>query len=194
MPKPKSPRLKIHLDLLKPQSNPVKIYLKFFQWLLSTGRYIFIFVEGLVLIAFLMRFKLDADLANLNTAIEGQKPYIESLKSYDIRIRQTQLKLTSISTLDSSNPDYAQAIKRIAMQTPVNVKIISLILEKDVAKINIKMNGEATNNSDVGFFIAGLKSDNYFNNVNLASISVEEKITKFTIDASGTLQSGEKSI
>lgn len=194
MPKPKSPRLKIHLDLLKPQSNPVKIYLKFFQWLLSTGRYIFIFVEGLVLIAFLMRFKLDADLANLNTAIEGQKPYIESLKSYDTRIRQTQLKLSSISTLDSSNPDYAQAIKRIAIQTPVNIKIISLTLEKDVAKINIKMNGEATTNSDVGFFIVGLKSDNYFSSINLASISVEEKITRFTIDASGTLQSGEKSL
>lgn len=194
MPKPKSPRLKIHLDLLKPQSNPVKIYLKLFQWLLSTGRYIFIFVEALVLLAFLARFKLDADLADLNTAIEAQKPYIQSLHSYDIRIRQTQLKLASIATIDSSNPDYAETIKRIADQTPFNIKINSLALEKDLAKIKIKINGESKSNSDIGFFIAGLKSDNYFSLINLASIGVEENTTKFTIDAQGTLQSGEKTL
>lgn len=188
MPKPNSVRLKIHLDLLKPQSNPVKIYLKLFQWLLSTGRYIFIFVEGLVLLAFLARFKLDADLANLTTAIEEQIPYVERLRPYDLRIRQTQLKLTNITSIDSSNPSYKDAIAKIALQTPVGIRILSINLDKDVGKINIVINGESTKNSDVGFFIRGLKTDSYFSNANLASISVEKKIIKFTINASGSLQ------
>ncbi len=56
-------KLAIHLNLLKPQSNPEQLPIKLFRWLLLSGRYIFVFVEALVLIAFAARFKLDADIA-----------------------------------------------------------------------------------------------------------------------------------
>src|SRR5688500_12046830 len=108
MPKPESPKLVINLDLLKPQSDPEKILVKFIRWLLKAGRYIFIFVEAIVLIAFITRFKLDEDLASKKEAIEQQIPYIESLKPYEILIRQNQLKLATIDSFYKTYPNYDQ--------------------------------------------------------------------------------------
>src|SRR3989338_10870849 len=105
MPKSKSPKLVINLDLLKPQSNPDKLPTKLFHWLLYSGRYIFVFVEALVLIAFAARFKLDADLAAKKEAIEEKIPYIENLRPYEILIRETQLKLSTIDSVRRNSLD-----------------------------------------------------------------------------------------
>src|SRR3990167_2341698 len=112
MPK-KTLKTGINLDLLKPQSNPEKITVKVFRWLLSTGRYIFIFVEAIVLIAFILRFKLDADLAEKKEAIEQQIPYIESLKPYEVLIRESQLKISTMRASKSEVIDYPQTLKKI---------------------------------------------------------------------------------
>lgn len=183
MPKPKS-KLAIKLDLLRPQSNPEKLPLKFFRWLLSSGRYIFVFVEALVLIAFGARFKLDADLQSKKEAIEEQIPYIESLKPYEILIRQTQLKLSTIGNTKRDSLDWSKVFKDIADQTPLSVKIISINIEKSIGSADIKIIGQTQNNADLISFIMGLKESNSFSNVNLANIGLEQEIIKFTIDAS----------
>ena len=105
MPKSR-PKLTIKLNLLRPQSNPEKLPLKLIRWLLYSGRYIFILVNALVLIAFGARFKLDGDLASKKEAIEEQIPYIESLKLYEILIRETQLKLSTIEGTKKSSLDW----------------------------------------------------------------------------------------
>src|SRR2546425_990488 len=97
---PKKPAsIKINLDLLKPQSEPQRVALKAFKWLLSSGRLLVIFTEILVLAAFLFRFKLDADLQSTKEAIEQQIPYIQSQSGDENLIRQTQFQLSSIKNL-----------------------------------------------------------------------------------------------
>lgn len=180
----KLPKLSIHLNLLKPQSNPEKILVKLVRWLLSTGRYIFIFVETLVLLAFITRFKLDADIASKKEAIEQQFPYIESLKPYDILIRQTQLKLSTINNIKNNSSNFPEVLKAIADQTPVGVKIISINLEKDLSLMTIQLNGQAQNNNDLAVFTLGLKQDASFSNVNYTSIGFEKGLINFAINAS----------
>lgn len=184
MPKPK---LAINLNLLKPQNNPEKLPVKLIHWLLSSGRYIFIVVEGLVLVAFVARFKLDADLISKKEAIEEQIPYIESLQPYEILIRQTQLKLSTISNVKENSFGWPVIFRRIADQTPVNVNINSINIEKNTNNAIIHINGQTKFNSDLSNFIAGLKEDRTFNSVNLASVGLEQEIIKFTIDASTNL-------
>lgn len=186
MPKGKNP-LVISLNLLKPQSGPETLPVKLIRWLLSSGRYIFIVVEGLVLVAFVARFKLDADLTSKKEAIEEQIPYIESLKPYEILIRQTQLRLSTISNVKENSPDWPVIFKSIADQTPVNVNIVSINIEKNIGNAIVHINGQAKFNSDLSNFIAGLKEDRNFSNVNLASVGLEQEIIKFTIDASANL-------
>ena len=180
MPK-KNLKIGINLDLLKPQSNPEKLPIKLLRWLLSTGRYLFILVEAIVLIAFILRFKLDADLASKKEAIEQQIPYIESLKPYEILIRLTQLKISTILTSRQELIDYPAILKRIADQTPFGVKLISLNMEKGVGKVTFTMNAQAINNNDITGFIEGLKQDSDFSDINLTSIGLEQGIIRFTL-------------
>lgn len=177
------PKLSIHLNLLKPQSDPEKIIVKLFKWLLSTGRFIFIFVEALVLIAFIARFKLDADISAKKEAIEQQIPYIESLKPYEILIRQTQLKLSTINTIKTNSPSFSEILKKISDQTPENVTLESINLENQVKGINIRFSGQSQSNNDLTVFFLGLKQDPSFSNVNFTSIGFEKNAINFSISA-----------
>lgn len=180
MPKP-NPKLAIHLDLLKPQSNPKKLLVQLFHWVLFTGRYTLIIVEGVVLIAFIARFKLDGDLASNKEAIEQQISYIEALRSYEILIRQRQFKLSTIAEAKTNSVDYPAIFKKIADQTPTGVKITSLNLGKNVGQANIQINAQAKSNNDVTSFVTGLREDQTFSEITLTSIGLDQDTITFTI-------------
>lgn len=189
MPKAYNPKLAIHLNLLKPQSSPEKFVVKLLRWLLYTGRYLFVFVEAIVLIAFVARFKLDGDLAAKKEAIEEQIPYIESLKPYEILIRQTQLKLSTIATVKKEALDFSIILKKIADQTPLNVKLTAINIEKEVDNADIRINGQTQVSSDLTSFMAGLKEEESFSNVNITNIGLEQGIITFSIEAAAKLAS-----
>lgn len=172
----------ILLNLLKPQSNPEKITIKLFKWLLSSGRYIFVFVEALVLIAFAARFKLDADIASKKEAIEEQIPYIESLKAYEVLIRQTQLKLSTIDSIKTNSQDFSSILQQISDQIPASIKITTLNLTRNLNIASIHITGQTPFNNDLTGFISGLKSNKTFSDVNLVNVGLEQGIIKFTID------------
>ena len=180
MPK-KNPKLAIHLDLLKPQSNPEKFVVQLFHWILFSGRYILIVVEAIVLLAFIARFKLDGDLAAKKEAIEQQIVYIEALRSYEVLIRQTQFKLLTISEAKTSSIDYPTILKKISDQTPTGVKITSLNLGKNIGSTNVQINAQTTNNAEVTSFISGLRQDQTFRELTLTSIGLEQGLINFTI-------------
>lgn len=187
---PKRIRGGILLDLLRPQGNPEKISVKILKWLLSTGRYIFILVEAVVLIAFILRFKLDADLASKKEAIEQQIPYIESLRSYEILIRQIQLKISTIKASRGDFADYPKILNKIADQTPLGVKLLSLNMEKGVDKVTFRMNAEASNNNDVTNFTQGLKGDPSFSEINITSIGLDQGKISFSLTGSIQIAQG----
>lgn len=192
MPKPKL-GLVLKLNLLKPQSNPEKLLVKLIRWLLSSGRYIFVLVNALVLIAFGTRFKLDADLATKKEAIEEQIPYIESLKPYEVLIRETQLKLATIDTVRKSSLDWSSVFQETADQTPTSIKIISINIKRNVGSATVSITGQTQTSSDINSFVAGLKGDNEFSQVNLASVGQEMGIIKFTIEATAKLTNSKGS-
>jgi Tfp pilus assembly protein PilN len=181
--KPPNQNFVINLDLLKPQSNPEKALVRLIRWLLSSGRYVFIFVEAIVLIAFVARFKLDEDLASKKEAIEQQIPYIQSLKPYEIQIRQTQLKLSTIGSFYGNYPDYVKILKKIADQTPAGVKITSINMEKNASAIGIQLSAQAQNNNDLANFIEGLKQDNSFSDVEVNSVAFDKGTIIFSLTA-----------
>lgn len=181
----------IKLDLLHPQSNPEKITSKLIRWLLTSGRYIFVFVEALVLVAFLSRFKLDADLAEKKDAIEQQVPYIQSLKSDEITIRNVHLKLSTLNSLIISQPDYSQIFESIATSTPTGVRILSLNLTSNVGKVKVQINAQSQTNSDMLSFISALKGNNLFSEINLANIGLDQNLISFSLSLNANSKSGD---
>ncbi|OGE27089.1 hypothetical protein A3H81_04135 [Candidatus Daviesbacteria bacterium RIFCSPLOWO2_02_FULL_38_18] len=187
-------KVAINLDLLKPQSNPEKLLVKIFRWLLSSGRFIFILVEAIVLIAFFTRFKLDYDLNARKETIEEQIPYIETLKPDEILIKQTQLKLATINAFKTNEPDYPQILQQIGNNTPLSVTITSLNLEKTSNKVTVRISAQAQNNNGVITFITKLKEDKHFSNATLSSAGLEEAFIKFTIEATYNIAPGGKNL
>lgn len=177
-------KISLHIDLLKPQSSPEKVYLRFIRWLMSTGRFIVIIVEVIVLAAFLSRFKLDGDIQTAKEAAEQQIPYIKSLSSDETLVRQTQLQLATIKDIKQTSPDYVSILQAIAAQTPSSVKILSINLEKNTGKSNLKITGTAEGNFDVTTFASGLKSEAQFANINISGVSLEQGVINFTISGS----------
>ena len=176
-------RPSLHIDILKPQSEGEPLTTRLLRFLLSTGRFIIIFVEIIVLAAFVSRFKLDSDLQTNTENINRQIPVIESLKIDEQIIRQTQLQLATIYDIKQSGPTFATILQKISAQTPTGVKLITISLEKSSGKYLLKINGTASTNADLSSFVAGLRSDSSFTDVSIANASLEQNAIVFTLGA-----------
>lgn len=180
MPKP-LPKLTIKINILKPQGNPEKLYLRLSKWALSTGRYIIIFVEIIVLAAFVSRFKFDSDFADTKEKIDQQIPFIESRKTDEQLIRQTQLQLATIKDIRLNAISYISTLKSIASQTPLGVKINNLNISKKDGRIGFSLNGNTKTNAELISFVSGLKTEKSFSEVTLNSLGFEEALLNFSI-------------
>lgn len=187
MPK-KSAKSLINLDLLKPQNEPQKILTQALRWILSSGRFLIVFVEILVLVAFILRFKFDADITATKEAIEEQIPFIESLQSDEELIRRTQFQISTIQSVKQENPAYHLILQKIASQTPNGVTLHNLSLQKQTGNVEIKMSGTTSSNINLTGFLIGLKKDSFFKNVNLTSTSFEQDVINFSITATTNQQ------
>ena len=185
MPKPIS-KPSLHINILHPQSQPEEVYIRITRWLLSTGRFIIIFVEIIVLGAFVSRFKLDNDLANNKDAIDRQIPFIESLKSDELLIRKAQLQLATVRDIRTNTYNYPEFLQRISAQTPSGIKVINISLENLSTEVSLKISGQARNNTDLGTFLSGLKSDNAFSNIELDSAGLDQGVITFSISGASS--------
>lgn len=174
------------IDLLHPVGGQPKIYVQIFRWLLGTGRFIVVFVEIIVIGAFISRFKLDSDLSGLQDQIKEQIPYIQSLKKDENLIRQTQFQLASIKNTRSTNPDWGKLLTKIAAITPINTRLTNINIDTTETKNQtiIAITGEASSNIELAALLKALQADEEtFINPGLTNISYDKKAVIFTITA-----------
>lgn len=171
----------IHLNLLHPLGLKEPILARFIRWLLSSGRYIIIAVEAVVLVAFLSRFKFDADLQNTKEEIEAQLPFIHSLKADEALIRRTQLQLSTIKDIRLNSPDLANILSQISAQVPQGVKLTNVSLTAKVGVVEVKISGQSTQNSDITAFLNNLKTNQSFKDLNIGGIGLNHGVVVFTI-------------
>lgn len=175
-------KLRISLNLLHPKEASTKLPEKFLKWLISYGRFIVIFVEIIVVGAFLARFKLDADLDNLKRQINLDLPYVEGFATDEALIKQVQTKLGIIDKSYLNSDKWQETVLDLSAQIPQSITFIALTLdEKDEESVNFKISGTTFSNSDLGIFLNSLRGDNSFREVNLASIIFDRQQIVFTI-------------
>lgn len=172
----------IHFNILVSQTNQPPIYTKLIRWLLSSGRFIVIMVELVVILGFVARFKFDQDLSDLDDKIKEQIPYIQSLKEDELLVRHTQFQLSTILSEQTNRPDFISAFNKIAAITPTSIKINLLNINASTPdKTQLKISGASPSSLAVEAFITALKKDPIFAEINLASISVEKQQVVFSI-------------
>ena len=182
-----SSKLRINLNLLHPKEAPAKLPERFLKWLITYGRFIVIFVEIIVVSAFLTRFKLDADLDTLKNNINRDLPYVEGLETDEILIKQTQDKLALIDKTYLGSDKWQETVVDISSQIPQSITFTALMLEeKDETSVNFRIGGSTPSNSDLGIFLNNLRKTENFKEINLASISFEQNQIVFTITGART--------
>lgn len=193
MPGKKSEKkLIINIDLLQPQGSSPKVYLKLAKWALSSGKYMIIFVEALVLIAFFARFKLDADLVANKELADQKIPFIQSLQSDEVLVRQTQQQLANIRTVRQTSPDYTILIDKIAKQTPQQITLFNINVQQEQGRIDILMNGQSQGNLPLSAFLFGLREDGAFSSVTLSNIGIDGATISFNILVSSSVGAAKK--
>lgn len=182
----KSPTFKpFQINLLIRKGEQVKLYERLLKWLLSSGRFIVVLVELITIGAFVTRYKLDAELADLQDQIKEKVPYIESLKVDETLIRQTQFQLSTIKQTRNESPDFVQTVSKIATLTPKNIKITNITLDRAQSFPNtlFVISGATPSNIELSVFISALQKDPSFAEVTLTNISFEGQ-TVFTLTGS----------
>ena len=188
----KVPRLGFFkINLLVQKNVQPKIYIRLIKWMLSSGKFIVIVVELITISAFVYRYKLDAELIDLQEKIKETVPYIQSLKSNEILIRQTQFQLTSIAQIKNSTPDYTQIFSKIALLTPQSIKLTNISLDSSKpGTTDLTISGNTPSNRELSLFIKTLQKDPMFSNISLTNISFEGETT-FIITGNVTGKGGK---
>ncbi len=179
---PKEPSAPIlNIDLLKSQTSSQKFIYKAINWLLSSGRYLIIFVELLVLVAFLTRFFFDAQIETIKDDIAKRSVYVQSLKPTENEVRKLQSQLNSIKKARADSFDFDNSIKKIADQTPPEISLSNITFDSTDAKISFRISGAARSNLDLSNFVYGLKTESSFTDVDIANIDLQENVLSFSV-------------
>lgn len=179
-PSPAQNLFKINLLIQKGAQSQLQF--KLLKWILSSGRFIVVLVELVTIGAFVYRYKLDADLADLQAKILEQKPYVESMKSTEDEIRLTQFQLSNIKQIKNDSPNFASALVKLSQLTPRNITLTNIAFDRGSAypKTSVTISGQTPSNLELSAFIKALQNDAYFSSIDLANISFEGQ-TVFTI-------------
>lgn len=184
------------VNLLIHKGEQPKLEAKLIKWLLSSGKFIVVLVELVVIGAFVFRYKLDTDLADLQDLIKEQVPYLQSLKNDEKEIRKVQFQLSTARKIIQSNPDYPQILSKIAELTPKNIKVNKISIDKtrSFPKVSMSITGQTSSDLALSAYIHALKKEALFSEISLSNISFEgQSMTVFTITASVTSSGGESS-
>lgn len=182
------------INLLVQKNIQPKIYIRLLKWMLSSGKFIVIIVELITISAFVYRYKLDAELIDIQDKINNELvPYIQSLKDNEILIRQTQFQLQTIKTIKSASVDYAQIFSKIALLTPQSIRLTNISLDAlSPAKTDLTISGITPSNLELSTFIKTLQNDPIFSNIILTNISFEGE-TSFIITGNVNKSGGKNS-
>lgn len=126
---------KKEINLLPKEEFEKKPLGKLLIWALNVGRWIVIVTELIVILAFLSRFKLDRDIADLYEQIRAKQAVIQAFSSFEEDFRLFQSRLLSIDKLMKNQIKSSEIISVVADATPVEVALTTLSVEKDDLKI-----------------------------------------------------------
>lgn len=182
------------VNLLLNKNEQVKLQVKLLKWVLSSGRFIVVFVELIVIMAFVYRYKLDGDLADIQEKINEQVPYIESLKNDEILIRETQFQLSTIKQIKSSSPDFPQVLVKLSELTPKTIRLTGISFDRSqvLTRTTMSITGQTPSNLELSAYIKALQKEPTFTEISLTNISFEGQTT-FTITGSISTKGGKTS-
>lgn len=154
---------------------------EFLKWALTIGRWIVIFTELIVILAFLSRFKLDRDLTDLYDRIEQKQAIIESVRAFEEEFRLIQKKIKVIKALEESQLGSEPLLFHLASTIPEDVYLDNLSVEGR----KLTLEAYALSENGLRNFLINLMASKEFSDINLGQTEreAEENVIHFYLSA-----------
>ncbi|HBC72337.1 MAG: hypothetical protein UX91_C0001G0046 [Candidatus Amesbacteria bacterium GW2011_GWB1_47_19] len=166
------------INLLPLSGLETSFWGKLLKWAITSGRYIIIVTELVVILAFLSRFKLDSDLVNLNEEINGKVNILNGYAPLEQEFIQRQARLEALDKLLAGRYSPRDKMDKLAEKVPPELKLA--ILDMDQEKITSEAN--SLGEQALGTFITGLGKDPTWKSIELTQVSEEPlKGIKFSL-------------
>lgn len=135
---PESPALEINiLESIRKPDTPVS---RFLDWALTWGRYIVVFTELIVILAFLSRFKLDQQITDLEETLSQKQLIIEASRPIEETLINTQNKISLLKNLDKKSRQPELLLNTLNAATPVDVMVTTFTLTETDFSLTAKGN------------------------------------------------------
>ena len=174
--------LKKNINLLPKEELEKTTIGKFIKWALGIGRYIIIFTELIVIVAFIARFKLDQDLTRLREEIQKKQTIINSYAQFEQKVKFLQKQLAFIKRTEGESLSASQVLSELSQITPIDV----VFSELSIAQNQIIIKGSGLSNIGLNTFLNGLKNSKNFSQINLENVvskGIKDPTLKFELSA-----------
>jgi Tfp pilus assembly protein PilN len=153
------------------------------NWITTSGRYIVIFTELIVIGAFLSRFWLDRKNSDLSDEIRQGEAILESTSDFENEYRLLQSKLKFATTALAQDQETVNQLTILSQNLPSNVLFETLGFAKDqddqpILRIKASSNSE----TDLVDFITNLTLETTIKTININSIEKSSRFTGYKFD------------
>ena len=171
---------KLSVNLLPPSDFELSFWGRFLKWAVTTGRYIIILTELVVIVAFLSRFKLDEELRDVNEKIQIQVGYLESEQSQLQEFLTVQKRIELASSALQKSSSLSGTLKYMEENTPAEITITQQTVSKDQVLLSANTISEAA----LGKMMIDMSRDGIWQGLDLNQIISDSSTgIKFTLNA-----------
>lgn len=175
------------INLLPPNIKKVKEYQKILSFISYFFACIFLILIFFTVIVYIADMSIITDINKNSKEITSQEATLKSLEDISEKVIVINSKLDKISQVDTNRVIWSNVLKDLANDTPKNLQIASLSLDKESSKI--QLTGSAATRRDIASFKEKLEASKYFKNVTFSTSSHSVESDTFSFNLSAELES-----
>lgn len=142
------------------------------SWVVSTFRVIVIVTELLVMVAFLSRFWLDAQITDQKDEIANKQAAISTTTQFERDFKALQSKLEIYKKLTEPGPQTSKWLNTITSSLPPDVYITSINYG---VESGLAIEGASPNEASIQQLVVNIQSDQQFSDASLVELRTNEE-------------------
>ena len=181
---------KKEISLLPNEENLNTFSARFLRWVTSVGRVVIVFVELIVIGAFLSRFWLDRKNSDLSETLRQQKAILGSTQEFEKDYVSLQERLKFIKNFYKTEPKYVESLNSLIQSIPDGIffENISFNSGEKTSIITGSVESFSYLEDAIIDFIVNLKLNPDISSVNVQKIEKKTKDSKFYLSLSLTFK------
>ena len=174
-----SKKNKNSINLIDPVYTENDAFAKAYEWMVTIGKYLLIFVEMIVLGVFFSRFFLDKKRNDLNEEVESQIQLLrtEPWVSNNILFSRYQKLLKDVKTVKNGQQINSSVVSEIVSGIPITLTLKGFTLNES----KVSMSFMASSLEEVKIYESALKENERYSDV---SFSIQKEDAEISVGVS----------